>query len=243
MIFLLKIKAFIKFYTELAVDNKASLIFTLLFPAIYQLFSTKIITIFSANDFIKISMPMIAYIIVSTALNGVTMSIIATRNSGFIKAYFYASGSRWAIYLANLLVQLLIVIFENIIFTLALMLLYKYYSAALLIYLTLMTLISFPIVSLGFNILFLFPIRQSSLSILSTSLLLGFLVLFNISIPNYFEVIKIINPYVFISSILRILVMPDFSSFINIGITSFIYIFLGILGYQLFKLQNRGLEN
>ena len=106
-----------------------------------------------------------------------------------------------------------------------------------------MTLISFPIVSLGFNILFLFPIRQSSLSILSTSLLLGFLVLFNISIPNYFEVIKIINPYVFISSILRILVMPDFSSFINIGITSFIYIFLGILGYQLFKLQNRGLEN
>ena len=188
-------------------------------------------------------MPMIAYIIVSTALNGVTMSIIATRNSGFIKAYFYASGSRWAIYWANLLVQLLIVIFENIIFTLALMLLYKYYSAALLIYLTLMTLISFPIVSLGFNILFLFPIRQSSLSILSTSLLLGFLVLFNISIPNYFEVIKIINPYVFISSILRILVMPDFSSFINIGITSFIYIFLGILGYQLFKLQNRGLEN
>ena len=205
--------------------------------------SAKIITIFSANDFIKISMPMIAYIIVSTALNGVTMSIIATRNSGFIKAYFYASGSRWAIYWANLLVQLLIVIFENIIFTLALMLLYKYYSAALLIYLTLMTLISFPIVSLGFNILFLFPIRQSSLSILSTSLLLGFLVLFNISIPNYFEVIKIINPYVFISSILRILVMPDFSSFINIGITSFIYIFLGILGYQLFKLQNRGLEN
>lgn len=83
MNFLLKIKAFVRFYAELAVDNKVSLLFTLLFPAIYQVLNSGTGKITNENDFIRVCMPMIAYIIVSTALNGVTMSIIATRNSGY----------------------------------------------------------------------------------------------------------------------------------------------------------------
>ena len=141
---MLKIKAFIRFYIELAFDNKVSLIFTLLFPAIYQLINFKVVTITNTDDFIQTSMLMIAYIIVSTAINGVTMSIISTRNSGYIKAYYYASGSRWAIYLANLFVQLIIVLLENLIFIVSLMILYRFFSVNLLLNFMLMTLISFP---------------------------------------------------------------------------------------------------
>lgn len=239
---LLKTKAFIKFYTELVIDNKVNLIFTLLFPIVYQLISVKPSPVYTYTDFIKIGMPMIAYIIVSTALNGITMSIIATRNSGFIKAYYYASGSKWAIYWANLLVQLVIVLLENITFITVLMVLYKFYSLSLLFYLILMTIIAFPIVSLGFNILFLFPIRQSSLSILSTTLLIGFLILFNISLPGYFDFVRIINPYVFISLILEELINPSISLSVYLLINVFIYVFLGGIGYNLFKLQDRGQE-
>lgn len=236
-----KTKSFFKFYVELALDNKISLVFTLIFPIVYQLINVKMSQIFTASDFIKVSMPMIAYIIVSTALNGVTMAIIGTRNSGFIKAYYYASGSKWAIYWANLLVQLIIVILENFVFILGLMILYKFYSLELFLHLILMTIVSFPVVSLGFNILFLFPIRQSSLSILSTSLLIGFLILFNINLPSYLNVIRLINPYVFISLVLEELVNPSIRLFAYLLIVSVGYLGLGIIGYQKFKLQNRGL--
>lgn len=238
-----KNKSIFKFYFELAVDNKMNLMFTLIFPVVYQLVSVKIFPIYSINDFIKLSIPMIAYIVVSTALNGVTMAIIGTRNSGFIKAYYYASGSKWAIYWANLLVQLVIVVVENTIFIQGLMIIYKFYSFRLFLYLILMTIISFPIVSLGFNILFLFPFRQSSLSILSTSLLIGFLILFNIDLPNYLEVIKIINPYVFVSFILEELLTPQLHLLEYVIAISFVYVILGIIGYQKFKLQNRGCED
>lgn len=239
----LKTKSFLKFYTELAIDNKISLIFTLLFPIVYQLISVKTSQILTSNDFIKVSMPMIAYIIVSTALNGITMAIIGTRNSGFIKAYYYASGSKWAIYWANLLVQLVIVVLENMVFILGLMLLYKYYSFRLFIYLILMTIITFPIVSMGFNLLFLFSIRQSSLSILSTSLLIGFLILFNLSLPNYLDIIRIINPYVFISLVLEELVNPSINLTSYLLIISSGYLGMGVISYQRFKLQNRGCED
>lgn len=239
----LKTKSFLKFYAELAIDNKISLIFTLLFPIVYQLISVKTSQILTSNDFIKVSMPMIAYIIVSTALNGITMAIIGTRNSGFIKAYYYASGSKWAIYWANLLVQLVIVVLENMVFILGLMLLYKYYSFRLFIYLILMTIITFPIVSMGFNLLFLFSIRQSSLSILSTSLLIGFLILFNLSLPNYLDIIRIINPYVFISLVLEELVNPSINLTSYLLIISSGYLGIGVISYQRFKLQNRGCED
>ncbi|MBP2058556.1 ABC-2 type transport system permease protein [Lactobacillus colini] len=238
-----KTRSFIKFYAELAIDNKMNLIFTLVFPIVYQLISVKASQIFTIDDFIKVSIPMIAYIIVSTALNGVTMSIIATRNSGYIKAYYYASGSKWAIYLANLLVQLVIVVLENIVFILGLMILYNFYSLRLLICLILMNIITFPVVSMGFNILFLFPIRQSSLSILATSLLIGFLILFNINVPNFLEVIKLINLYVFISFVLQQLITPDFKIGMYLITITSVYLSIGILGYQHFKLQDRGRED
>ncbi|MBD5429512.1 hypothetical protein [Lactobacillus sp.] len=239
--FFLKTKAFFKFYIELAIDNKINLIFTLLFPIIYQLFSTNITHVLTDIEFIQKSIPMIAYIIVATALNGVTMSIIATRNNGFIKAYFYASGSKWAIYVANLLVQLVIVILENFIFTLSLMILYKYISIRLLISILLMTIISFPIISLGFNILFLIRIRQSSLSVFSTSLLLGFLILFNIT-KNSTTIFSDINPYTFIELILSNIINPNLIIMAQSIVVAILYTFIGIIGYNFLDLQDRGKE-
>lgn len=246
MNFLLKTKAFIRFYAELAFDNKVSLIFTLLFPAVYQLLNSNAIIVKNDNDFIQACIPMIAYIIVSTVMNGVTMSIIATRNSGYIKAYYYASGSRWAIYLANLLVQLVIVLLENLVFIISLMILYKFFSINLLINLILMTLISFPFVALEFNILFLLKIRATSLSILATALLLGFLALFsfstNVSVPNFLQFVVGINPYTFISLILRELLQPNIAVGFSVILDCLILGVVGFIGFQYLDLQNRGIK-
>lgn len=247
MNFLLKIKAFVRFYAELAVDNKVSLLFTLLFPAIYQVLNSGTGKITNENDFIRVCMPMIAYIIISTALNGVTMSIIATRNSGYIKAYYYASGSRWAIYLANLVVQLIIVTLENIVFIISLMMLYRFFSIHLLVALILMTLISFPFVALAFNILFLLKIRTSNMSILATTLLIGLLVLFNVSantfIPNFLKIIIEINPYVFVNLILRELLQPNITVSFSVMFDCMVFGLSGFIGFQFFDLQNRGIRN
>ncbi|RVU71558.1 hypothetical protein EJK17_02255 [Lactobacillus xujianguonis] len=246
MNFILKTKAFIRFYTELAFDNKISLVFTLLFPAIYQLLNSRRISISNNNDFIQACIPMIAYIIVATALNGVTLAIISTRNSGYIKAYYYASGSRWAIYLANLFVQLVIVLLENFIFIVSLMLLYRYFSIYLLINLMLMTLISFPFVALEFNCLFLLKIRASDMSILATALMIGLLVLFSISanipMPDFLKFIIGINPYSFISFILRELLQPDFMVCFSLVLDFVIFSFVGFFGFQFLDLQNRGIK-
>lgn len=247
MNFILKTKAFVRFYTELAVDNKINLLFTLLFPAVYQLFNSSAIIVNNGNDFIQACIPMIAYIIVSTALNGVTMSIIATRNSGYIKAYYYASGSRWSIYLANLLVQLVIVLVENFAFVISLMILYKFFSISLLINLMLMTMISFSFIALGFNVLFLLKIRASNISIIATTLLIGFLVLFNvstnISTPNFLKFIMGINPYMFVSLVLRVLLQPNTVVVFSVMVDCIIFSLLGFFGFQFFDLQNRGVKN
>ncbi|WP_308554750.1 ABC transporter permease [uncultured Lactobacillus sp.] len=244
---MLKIKAFIRFYIELAFDNKVSLIFTLLFPAIYQLINFKVVTITNTDDFIQTSMLMIAYIIVSTAINGVTMSIISTRNSGYIKAYYYASGSRWAIYLANLFVQLIIVLLENLIFIVSLMILYRFFSVNLLLNFMLMTLISFPFIALGFNALFLFKIRSSDLSILATALIIGLLYLFSFtvnlsSIPNFLKIIFGINPYAFVNLILRELLHPSVVVSFNVILDCIIFSLIGFVGFQFLDLQNRGIK-
>lgn len=243
MNFILKTKAFLRFYAELAIDNKISLLFTLLFPAVYQLLNSGRATITNDNDFIQACIPMIAYIIVATALNGVTMSIISTRNSGYIKAYYYASGSRWSIYLADLFVQLAIVLLENVIFIISLMILYRFFSLHLLINFVLMTLISFPFVALEFNILFLLKIRASDMSILATALLLGLLFLFNVPTPDFFKFITGINPYVFVSLILRELLQPDIIVGFSVILDCIIFSLLGIIGFQFFDLQNRGIKN
>ncbi|EEJ73030.1 hypothetical protein [Lactobacillus ultunensis] len=247
MHFILKVKAFIRFYAELAFDNKISLIFTLLFPAVYQLLNSNQITITNENDFIQACISMSAYIIVSTALNGVTMSIISTRNSGYIKAYYYASGSRWAIYLANLCVQLIIVLLENLVFIISFMILYKFFSIHLLINFVLMTVISFPFVALGFNILFLLKTRASNISILATALIIGFLALFSVStdiaIPNFLKVLIGINPYVFVNFILRELLQPNFILGLNVILICIIFGLLGFVGYQFMDLQNRGIKH
>lgn len=243
MSFILKTKAFVRFYAELVVDNKISLLFTLLFPAIYQLLNSGTGTITNNNDFIQVCLPMIAYIIVATALNGVTMSIISTRNSGYIKAYYYASGSRWAIYLANLFVQLAIVLLENIIFIIALMILYRFFSLTLLATFVLMTLISFPFIALEFNILFLLRIRASDMSILATALLLGLLFLFNVPIPNFLRIIAEINPYMFVSSVLHELLRPNIVVLFNVIFDCIIFGLVGFIGFQFFDLQNRGIKN
>lgn len=242
MKFINKIKSFIKFYTELAIDNKLSLVFTLLFPIVYQLVSVKIKSIYSFEEFINISVPMIAYIIVSTALNGVTMSIIATRNSGFIKAYYFASGSRWAIYWANLIVQLVIVLIENTFFIIALMVLYKFFSLSLLLYLLLVTAVTFPVIALGFNVLFLLSLRQSTLAILSTSLLLGFLLLFNAPIPASISTYLFLNPYTFIKIFLSNLLYPNTTLIVLLIISTIFYSFIGYIGFQKFDLQDKGRE-
>lgn len=246
MNFILKIRAFIRFYAELAFDNKTSLIFTLLFPAVFQLLSSKNIRVTNDNDFIQACVPMIAYIIVSTALSGVTMSIISTRNSGYIKAYYYASGSRWAIYWANLFVQLVIVLIENLIFIIALMGLYRFFSLHLLVNLLLMTLISFPFVALEFNILFLFKIRTSNIAILATSLVIGLFYLFsfstNISASGFLKIVIGLNPYVFVSLVLRELLQPNIAIAFNVILDWIIFGSLGFVGYQFFDLQNRGIK-
>lgn len=243
MSFILKTKAFVRFYAELAIDNKISLLFTLLFPAVYQLLNSGMNTITNENDFIQVCIPMIAYIIVATALNGVTMSIISTRNSGYIKAYYYASGSRWAIYLANLFVQLAIVLLENIIFIISLMLLYRFVSFRLLIIFILMTLISFPFIALEFNALFLLKIRASNMSILATALLLGLLFLFNVPTPDFLKIIAGINPYVFVSLILRELLQPNIVVGCSVIFDCIIFSLLGVIGFSYFDLQNRGIKN
>lgn len=246
MNFILKTKAFVRFYAELAFDNKVSLIFTLLFPAVYQLLESNTIKITNENDFVQACIPMISYVIVSTALNGVTMSIISTRNSGYIKAYYYASGSRWAIYLANLFVQLVIVLLENIAFILTFMFLYKSFSFHLLINLILMTLISFPFVALEFNVLFLLKIRTSNISILATALIIGLLLLFNVStntsVSDFLKFVIGINPYVFVSFILRELLQPDVVVGFSVILDCIIFILVGFIGFQFLDLQNRGIK-
>lgn len=149
--FISKVKAFTKFYFDIAIDNKLVLIFTLVFPVIYQIIAERSMNVTNEYEFTSTIMPMTAYIIVSTALNGVTMPMIATRDSGFIKAYYFASGSRWAIYIANLLVQTGIVILEISIFTIFMMVMYTYFSLKIFIVFLITTLIVFPLISLGFN--------------------------------------------------------------------------------------------
>lgn len=204
------------------------------------------IKITNENDFVQACIPMIAYIIVSTALNGVTMPIISTRNSGYIKAYYYVSGSRWAIYLANLFVQLVIVLLENLAFIVTFMILYRSFSVYLLMKLVLMILISFPFIALEFNILFLIKTRAANISILATALSIGLLVLFdfstNISIPDFLKFVIGINPYVFVSLILRELLQPNIVLGVNVLLDCIIFALAGFIGFQFFDLQNRGIK-
>lgn len=174
------------------------------------------------------------------------MPIISTRNSGYIKAYYYVSGSRWAIYLANLFVQLVIVLLENLAFIVTFMILYRSFSVYLLMKLVLMILISFPFIALEFNILFLIKTRAANISILATALSIGLLVLFdfstNISIPDFLKFVIGINPYVFVSLILRELLQPNIVLGVNVLLDCIIFALAGFIGFQFFDLQNRGIK-
>ncbi|WEV43862.1 hypothetical protein OZX56_01080 [Lactobacillus sp. ESL0684] len=240
MLFFKKIRAFISFYFSLALDNKLTFVFTLVFPIIYQLLVFKNKPIVGENQFISSIMPMVAYIVVDTALNGVTLRMIATRESGYIKAYYFASGSRWAIYLANMLVQLFMVVLENLIFIILSMLYFNFFSFKILLALLCTVFISFPFVSLGFNFLLLLRIRGSSLSILSTALLLGFLMLFNATFNLPLKFVYLFNPYTLVAFLLEALFSPSVKLWIYIGTVFLIYGLVGYLGYSFFDLQNRG---
>ncbi|GFZ26508.1 hypothetical protein LCB40_03880 [Lactobacillus corticis] len=238
--FISKVKAFTKFYFDIAIDNKLALIFTLVFPVIYQIIAERSMNVTNEYEFTSTIMPMTAYIIVSTALNGVTMPMIATRDSGFIKAYYFASGSRWAIYIANLLVQTGIVILEISIFTIFMMVMYTYFSLKIFIVFLITTLIVFPLISLGFNFLLLMPVRQTSLSIIATALLLGLLVLLNLKVSGSLYIFYLVNPYVFIGGVFQLFLKLYLSKLLSIFIVAIVYIIVGCISFNKFDLQDRG---
>lgn len=240
MNFLRKTRSFIRFYFDLTVDNKFTFVFTLLFPIGYQLITYNRVRTMNSEQLMTNLIGMIAYIIVDTALNCVTMRIIATRESGYIKAYYFASGSRWAIYWANLIVQLVTVILENIVFIVFSMILYKIFSLKLLLLLVAITMVTFPFISLGFNFLFLLPIRESSLTILSTTLLLGLLLIFTATFPENLSLFSILNPYTLIGAAVKDMFVPSLKLSMNIILVIIIYSIIGFIGYQFFDLQNRG---
>ncbi|QYN59371.1 hypothetical protein GYM68_09025 [Lactobacillus panisapium] len=243
MDFLRKTRSFIRFYFDLSLDNKFTFVFTLLFPIAYLLITYSRVKSMNSNQQMINLIGMIAYIIVDTALNCVTLRIFATRDSGYIKAYYFASGSKWAIYWANLIVQLLTVVLENLFFIIFSMILYGIFSIKLLILLVVLTIITFPFVSLGFNFIFLLPFRESSLSILSTTLLLGFLLIFTTTFPNNLNLLALLNPYTLIGALLKDMLAPSMVLTINIILVILIYSFIGFVGYQFFDLQNRGRKN
>ena len=85
------------------------------------------------------------------------------------------------------------------------------------------------------------------MSILATTLLIGLLVLFNVSantfIPNFLKIIIEINPYVFVNLILRELLQPNITVSFSVMFDCMVFGLSGFIGFQFFDLQNRGIRN
>ncbi|MHA3067274.1 hypothetical protein [Lacticaseibacillus saniviri] len=239
-----KVRSFTKFYLHQTFLNRINLVFTLLFPIIWTLYQglSHRSQSFSPERLITAIIPLVAYIIAATALDGVTLATIATRDDGFLKSYFFVSGSRWPMFSANVLVQTALVVLENIIYTLFSMALYQVFSLRLLLAVILLTIVAFPLISLFFNWILLLPFQQNSLSALGTSLLIGLLMLYGIDSSNpLLSMLIALNPYQFIANTLRIL-LGDISlqrSAVELVIIA-IYAIIGVISYQHFNLQNRG---
>lgn len=243
--FLTKVHSFTKFYIRQATANRITLVFTLLFPVLWTLYqgiSVHRTSQMSAGQLINATIPFTAYIIVSTALDGVAFATLATRDAGFLKSFYFVSGSRWPMLYANVLVQTGLVVLENLVYSLFSMWLYHAFSLRLLLVTVVLTIVAFPLVSLFLTCLLLLPVRSNSLNALGTSLLIILLMLYGVDTSNGFlSAVAQLSPYQFIANTLRVF-LGDLSLG-TVGIEAIviaIYCGIGIFSYQRLSLQNRG---
>ncbi|WP_057894749.1 hypothetical protein [Lacticaseibacillus brantae] len=243
--FLKKVSSFTKFYIRQAMANRITLVFTLLFPVLWTLYqglSAHRATQMSATHLITATIPFTAYIIVSTALEGVALATMATRDSGFLKSFYFVSGSRWPMLYANMLVQTGLVVLENLVYSAFSMFLYHAFSLQLLLLVVLLTIVTFPLVSLFLTCILLLPVRANSLSALGTSLLIILLMLFDVRTSNALLTgLAQLSPYQFIANTLRLFLGDLTLGTLGVeAVVIAIYCVVGFISYQQLNLQNRG---
>lgn len=84
------------------------------------------------------------------------------------------------------------------------------------------------------------PVRQTSLSIIATALLLGLLVLLNLKVSGSLYIFYLVNPYVFIGGVFQLFLKLYLSKLLSIFIVAIVYIIVGCISFNKFDLQDRG---
>ncbi|GAJ25537.1 hypothetical protein JCM15457_404 [Liquorilactobacillus sucicola DSM 21376 = JCM 15457] len=198
-----KLKALGKVYIIDAFDNKFVFIYTLLFPALYFIYVNfeQIIqrNQYSASTIVATFRPFWAYIVFIALLNMVIITTIDQRESGYYKEFYFIVGSKWLIFIANFIVQSIFIICELTVFTIFGMIALRSWYFSILISGLLTGILAVIPVTMFLSVLFIFKVKQQSLSIIGTLLVCVLIYLAGLPSRTWLtDLILLLNPYKYI---------------------------------------------
>ncbi|GKT03333.1 hypothetical protein [Furfurilactobacillus entadae] len=118
MVNLKKTIALGKFETNIVLDNKLVIVYTLLFPAVFFLyhFFAGGARQLASGQVLQMLSGYWSYIIVAGVLNGIINGMINMRENNFLKMFSFIAGDKRLIFYANLIPQIFVIQVELLIF-------------------------------------------------------------------------------------------------------------------------------
>lgn len=243
-----KFLALYKVFMIDTLNNKFAFVFNLLLPTVYFLYSNWKL-IFNPVD---ISEKQIlsgleiywAYIIFTTILNMVIFPTVFQRESGYYKEFYFIVGSKWKIFLANIVVQATVLMLEIIIFDLIVTLIVRSWSWTFFTGGILSALLLMIPITLISSLFLAFRIKLQSISIIITITMFASFSLTSLSVHNWLgNLLLLLNPIQYLitgSHAVSSLLGGDLDGsqiITQIIIVTLIYILLGIWSLSRFDIK------
>lgn len=192
----------------------------------------------STSEIIQFLSYFWAFIIISTAFNGIGLHLSRMRNHGLLKTYTLIAGGKKPIVFAVIITQFVVSVVSLIIFTVFISIIFQLNTIMLTLTGLLLLLITFIPFALTSFVLTYLPVRDTSMS---TFLNFGLFILLFLSLSEGIHIINIlnyINPFVFVMNMSEILLASaklsntvNTFNYVNL-LSVFLYMLFGIYCYK-----------
>ncbi|KRL01211.1 hypothetical protein [Liquorilactobacillus capillatus] len=200
--------------------------------------------IYTVAEIAAVAQPYWAYVIFIALLNTVVITTVTQREVGYYKEFYFIVGSKWLIFIANFIVQTIFILCEVLAFSIVVMLaLHSWYSSILISGFLTVLLAVLP-VTMFLSILFIFRIKQQSLSIIGTFLIFVLFYLATLRGGTWLaQIVLLLNPYKFIlvlsEQLTNVLTKTNLNlvSISQLLVMAGIFCILGLIGFSRFDIR------